>query len=407
MKISDLRVALLSGNYNYTLDGANVTLNRLVGFLLSQGAAVRIYSPVVETPAFAATGDLIGVPALPIPGRSDYRLAYGMGRNLKRDIAEFAPNIMHISAPEGLGHWGLHYARRHDIPVIASVHTRFDTYLRYYKLGFMEPVLTGILRRFYRRCDAIVAPSQSMKDVLVSQHMNDDTGIWSSGVDHDVFTPAARCLEWRRSLGIADDDVVVGFLGRLVLEKGIAVFCDTIVELTRRNAKVRVLVVGEGPADKWFADRVPEAVFVGFLRGADLSRALASMDIFLNPSVTETFGMVTLEAMSCGVTVVGADASGTSSLITDGVDGRLIAAGDVNAFADAIQDYAASPEKRAATGAAGRLSAAKYGWDAVNGALAANYIRIIERHHAIGPMPTKAVKRRGAHPDHRPVNRDQ
>ena len=160
MKISDLRVVLLSGNYNYTLDGANVTLNRLVGFLLSQGAAVRIYSPVVETPAFAATGDLIGVPALPIPGRSDYRLAYGMGRNLKRDIADFAPNIMHISAPEGLGHWGLHYARRHDIPVIASVHTRFDTYLRYYKLGFMEPVLTGILRRFYRRCDAFVAPSQ-------------------------------------------------------------------------------------------------------------------------------------------------------------------------------------------------------------------------------------------------------
>ena len=91
----------------------------------------------------------------------------------------------------------------------------------------------------------------------------------------------------------------------MVLEKGIAVFCDTIEELARRNVKLRVLVVGDGPARIWFTERLPNAIFVGFQSGDALPRALASMDILLNPSVTETFGIVTLEAMACGVPVVG------------------------------------------------------------------------------------------------------
>ena len=386
MKICKLRVALLSGNYNYTLDGANIALNRLVAFLISQGAAVRIYSPVVEIPAFPAIGDLVGVRSLPIPGRPDYRLAYGMGGKIRRDLVDFAPNIIHLSAPDALGHWGASYARQKNIPLIASVHTRFDTYLRYYRLGFLEPSITAVLRRFYRRCDAIVAPSQSMKDILLDQQMNDDIEIWASGVDNDVFMPSARSLEWRRTLGIADDDMVVGFFGRLVMEKGISVFCDTIAELTRRNVKLRVLVVGDGPARDWFGNRLPNAIFIGFQSGPALPRALASMDILLNPSVTETFGIVTLEAMSCGVPVVGADSPGTANLIVDGLNGRLIAEDDIDSFADAIANYVAWPVERKAAGAAAYLSAAKCSWDGANRSLAANYIRIIERHAGYKPI---------------------
>ena len=386
MKICKLRVALLSGNYNYTLDGANIALNRLVAFLISQGAAVRIYSPVVEIPAFPAIGDLVGVRSLPIPGRPDYRLAYGMGGKIRRDLVDFAPNIIHLSAPDALGHWGASYARQKNIPLIASVHTRFDTYLRYYRLGFLEPSITAVLRRFYRRCDAIVAPSQSMKDILLDQQMNDDIEIWASGVDNDVFMPSARSLEWRRTLGIADDDMVVGFFGRLVMEKGISVFCDTIAELTRRNVKLRVLVVGDGPARDWFGNRLPNAIFIGFQSGPALPRALASMDILLNPSVTETFGIVTLEAMSCGVPVVGADSPGTANLIVDGLNGRLIAEDDIDSFADAIANYVAWPIERKAAGAAAYLSAAKCSWDGANRSLAANYIRIIERHAGYKPI---------------------
>lgn len=187
MNISELLVALFSGNYNYTSDGANLSLNRLVAFLLSHGAAVRIYSPTSKEPAFTAVGDLVGVRSMPIPGRSDYRIAYGMGRKLARDLNNFKPNIVHISAPETLGHWGSAYARKYKIPLVASVHTRFDAYLHYYRLGFLEPLITGLLRRFYQRCDAIVAPSSSMAAILSKQEMHDDIDIWPSGVDHDFF----------------------------------------------------------------------------------------------------------------------------------------------------------------------------------------------------------------------------
>lgn len=380
MEISGLRVALFSGNYNYTRDGANVALNHLVGFLLSQGAAVRVYSPVTDTPAFAATGDVVGVASFPIPGRSEYRLASHVSRKVRRDLDAFAPNVVHVSAPDMLGHWAVGYARRHHIPAIASVHTRFDIYLRYYSLGWFEPLIAGIQRRIYRRCDAVVAPSQSMVDILRRQGMNDDIGVWPSGVDRDVFNPAARSLEWRRSLGIADDEVVVGFLGRLVLEKGIVAFCDTIDALERRGLKPRVLVVGEGPARGAFAQRLPRAVFVGFQSGDALARAVASMDVFLNPSASETFGIVTLEAMSCGLPVVGVDAPGTSCLIEDAKTGRLVAPYDITGLADAVSSYIADPALREAVGAAGAKVAAGYSWDAVNLALTNEYLRLLDRH---------------------------
>jgi phosphatidylinositol alpha 1,6-mannosyltransferase len=382
MNVSDLRIALTSGNYNYTRDGANKSLNRLVGYLLKQGAAVRVYSPVVENPAFEPTGDLIGTPAIPIPFRPEYRVPLGFGNHVRPDVDAFKPNIIHVSAPEFLGHSAVRYARQHDLPVVASVHTRFDTYLSYYHLGFLEPVMTAALRRFYRRCDALVTPSESMAEVLRAQRMNDDIGIWSRGVEFDIFNPARRSLAWRQSLGIKDDEVVVGFFSRLVLEKGLDVVAEAVSELTRRKVKHRVLIVGEGPARESFAAQVPDAIFAGFQSGPDLGRAVASMDILLFPSVTETFGNVTLEAMASGVPVVGANATGTSSLVQDGITGRLIEPRDIAGYADALQHYIEHPEARIAAGRAGAKAAEPYSWDRINATVAETYLRVIARHKA-------------------------
>ncbi len=379
MQISDLRIAMTSGNYNYTRDGANQALNRLVGYLLTQGAAVRIYSPTVEKPAFVATGDLIGTPSVAVPLRAEYRIPLGLGNAARADVDAFAPNMVHVSAPEFLGHSAVRYARARSLPVVASVHTRFDTYFRYYHLGFIEPALTAMLRRFYCRCDAIVAPSESMADLLREQRMNHDVGIWSRGVDHTLFSPGLRSMDWRRSMGIADDDFVVAFFGRLVLEKGLDVFGEAIVELRRRGVRHRVLVIGEGPARAAFAELVPDAIFTGFLSGTDLGRAIASADLLLNPSVTETFGNVTSEAMACGLPVVGANATGTSSLVQNGITGALIEPRDIAGYADAITHYAANRDVARAAGAAGGKAAERYTWDAVNGALAAKYLEVIAR----------------------------
>jgi len=380
--LSALRVALFSGNYNYVRDGANQALNRLVGYLLRRGAAVRVYAPVVENPAFAPTGDLVRVPALPLPGRSEYRIPVALGARARRDLALFAPNIVHVSSPDVAGHRAVSWARRRNLPVLASVHTRFDTYPRYYNLAWIEPVLTAILRRFYRRCDGLVAPSESMAQVLRDQRMNYDISLWSRGVDRDTFQPGRRDMAWRRDHGIGDDEVVVGFLGRLVMEKGLDVFADTIDDLTRRGFAHKVMVIGEGPARGWFEGRLPGAVFVGFQGGNDLGRAVASMDVLFNPSVTETFGNVTLEAMACALPVVAAEATGSESLVENHVNGRLIRPGAIHSFAEALRVYVTDPALRARHGAAGEARSLDFSWDRINQAVAETYLRLIRQKQA-------------------------
>ncbi|MEE4199333.1 glycosyltransferase family 4 protein [Erythrobacter sp.] len=393
MDTSDLRIALFSGNYNYTRDGANQALNRLVGSLLGQGAAVRVYSPKTPDPDFAPTGDLVDLPnvRMPVKGRGEYRLPLRLGRSVKRDLERFAPNIVHLSSPDPAGHAALSFAQDHDIPVLASVHTRFETYPRYYNMAFLEPIITAMLRRFYNRCDALVAPSQSMIDELLVMEMHDDIGLWSRGVDRTIFSSQQRDLAWRREVGLGDGDVAIVFLGRLVMEKGLDVFADTIVELRKRQVPHKVLVIGDGPAREWFKETLPGGIFAGFKTGPELGQALASGDIFFNPSVTETFGNVTLEAMACGLPVVAAGATGATSLVNDGVTGRLVplkgrgsnAAPDSAGLADALAPYCLDPALRMAHGSAGEERSFDYSWEAINQVVADTYIRLVEERRAL------------------------
>lgn len=362
-----LRIALFSGNYNYVRDGANQALNRLVGYTLSGGAAVRIYSPTVAKPAFPAIGDLVGVPSVSMPlGRGEYRLARGMPASIRADLEGFSPNLVHLSVPDILGHRALSWARARGIPAVASVHTLFDTYPAYYGLNFLEKPLIALCRRFYNRCDALVVPCQDIIDRLSAQGVTRPMSIWARGVDHDRFNPERRDLAWRRGLGIADDDLVVGFLGRLVLEKGLDIFAAVCAELRRRGVAHKVLVVGDGPARGSFLTDCPDAIMTGFQMGDDLGRAAAAMDIFLNPSVTEAFGNVTLETMAAGVAVVAANATGARTLVEDGVTGHLVEPRDVAGYADAIAGYANDRASLRTAQAAGRAASLEYQWDAIN-----------------------------------------
>lgn len=386
MQPSDLRIALFSGNYNYVRDGANQALNRLVGYLLREGAHVRVYSPKVEHPAFEATGDLVGLPSVCIPGRKEYRLPTGLTAAIRADLERFDPTIVHISSPDVAAHRAVTWARRRRIPVVASVHTRFETYLSYYHLQKLEPLLRATLRRLYRRCDALLAPAESTAAVLRAQRMNRHIHIWSRGVDREQFNPARRDMDWRRSAGISDDELAIAFLGRLVLEKGLDVFADAIDALAARGVAHRPLVIGDGPARPWFEQRMPSGAFVGHLVGDDLARALASADVFLNPSVTEAFGNVTLEAMACALPVVAAAATGASNLVRDGETGVLVEPCDIDGFADALEAYAQNPGLRRTQGEAGLAYARRQDWDDINAAVLRVYQRVIERRERIARL---------------------
>ena len=376
---NEIRVALFSGNYNYVRDGANQALNRLVGYLLRQGVRVRVYSPTTDTPAFEPTGDLVSIPSIPVPGRTEYHIGLGLNSRVKKDLADFGPNIVHIAAPDIIGHRAVTWARRRGIPAIASVHTRFDTYLAYYRLQALEPLARGIMRRIYQRCDAILAPADSLAAVLRAQRMSRDISIWTRGVDRDQFNPERRDMAWRRSLGIEDNELAIAFLGRIVMEKGLDVFSDAVDLLAERKVPHHVVVIGDGPARGWFENRLPNAIFVGHQVGDDLARALASTDVFFNPSITEAFGNVTLEAMACALPVVAAEATGTTTIVRSDETGTLVEPGDAEAFADALEAYARDRSLRERHGAAGLAYAETQDWDRINSVVLKTYDRVIER----------------------------
>ena len=297
-----------------------------------------------KNPAFKATGDLVNVPSVAIPRRPEYRIPSSLSDEVRDDLARFKPNIVHVSSPDVVAHRAVTWARARGIPAVASVHTMFETYLQYYGLSWAEPSFRAILRRFYRRCDAIVAPAESTAAVLYAQRMNRDITIWSRGVDRDQFNPGRRSLDWRREHNIADDEMVVAFLGRIVMEKGLDVFAEAIAAAVRRGVRQRVLVIGDGPARGWFEANLPkDAVFVGEQTGDDLAVALASADVFLNPSITEAFGNVTQEAMACALPVVAAWATGATSLVQDGVTGTLVDPLEPDQYGAALKHYADDP----------------------------------------------------------------
>jgi glycosyltransferase involved in cell wall biosynthesis len=379
-------VALFSGNYNYVRDGANQALNRLAGYLLREGVHLRVYSPTVEQPAFPATGDLVDVPAIPIPGRSEYRMPVSLPGRVRRDLESFNPNVVHVSSPDFVGHRAVSWARQHKVAAVASVHTRFDTYLAYYHLQSLEPLARGIMRRLYRRCELVLAPAESTAAILRAQRMNRDIMIWGRGVDRDQFNPERRDLGWRRRQGIADDEMVIAFLGRVVMEKGLDVFADAVHAFERLGLKHRVLVIGEGPARPWFEKQLPNGVFTGQLTGDDLARAFASADVFLNPSITEAFGNVTVEAMACALPVLAAEATGATNLVRHGVTGMLVDGASAEEFAEALAAYARDPQMRRRHGEAGLAMAKTMDWDAVNSAVVRAYRHAIVKRERLTRM---------------------
>ena len=377
--LARLRLAFVSGNYNCVRDGANRAQNELVRFLLRQGAQVRVYSPTIDTPAFEPAGDLVSIPSLPMGfGRKEYRVSPRLPRSVRQDIATFAPNLFHISVPLFHGKSALSLAHKMGVPVVGAMHTRFETYPRYYGLSLFEGVILASLRRFYRGCSRVMAPCESAARTMEEQGLGENIGIWTRGVDPLVFTPSGRDMDWRRAQGIGDEEVVLGFLGRLVLEKGLGDFVSVVKCLRREGVRFRVLVIGDGPARDWFEGEMGDAVFTGLQQGEELCRSLASCDVLLNPSSTEAFGNVSLEAMACGVPVVAARATGNMSLVVDGETGALVEPGDVAGYSAALRRYIAQPTRRELHGRAAHRRSAEFTWDAANAAIGRVYLELLE-----------------------------
>lgn len=370
--MSELRVAIFTGNYNHIQDGVSLTLNRLVAFLEKIGIPVIVFGPSSDDPEIDHNGEFVVVPSVPMPGRPEYRITVGFPESAQQRLRRFEPTLIHLATPDVLGFRAMRWAQANNIQIVASYHTHFTSYLKYYNLDILEMLGWKYLAWFYSQCKHIYVPSSSMADELNEEGIEEGIRIWERGVNTEKFHPRKRSRKWRESKGFSENDKVVTFVSRLVWEKNLQTFVDVVKKL-KSDPEIKSMIVGDGPAKKELEHMLPDTFFTGFITGEELYRAYASSDIFLFPSETETFGNVTLEAMSSGLPCVVADATGSKSLVESGLNGYLAPPRDTNEFTRCVSQIADDDKLRKEMGAAARQKALAYSWKNVNEKLLNNY----------------------------------
>lgn len=380
----DMRVVLFSGNYNYVADGANKALNRLVRFMEGKGVQIRVFSPTSERPAFEPAGTLISVPSMPVPGRGEYRIGFALSQTLKSEIEAFDPHLFHLSAPDVLGHSALQFSEKLGVPAVASFHTRFDTYFKYYGISWIENFVRQKMAKFYARCQHVYVPSKSVGDQLIKDNiLSENLRVWSRGIERDKFNPSYRDMNWRRDIGIDDSEIAMTFVGRLVKEKGLIEYANLIDALQEKNLPVKALIIGDGPERTNLQKRLPDGIFTGHLSGGGLSRAYASGDIFINPSLTETFGNVTLEAMASSMPAICSIATGSVDLVENGKSGYLVEHDDLTAWVIVATKLIEDGKLRSDMGDYARSASRAYDWTIILNGLLEQYREVIGSFYSV------------------------
>lgn len=375
----ELRIALFTGNYNYIKDGVALTLNRLVAYLEKKNIPVLVFAPVGKVAALDHAGELVSVPSFAVPFRKEYRVATGLPKTARDQLRDFQPTLFHIAVPDFLGYQALKLAEEWKLPVVATFHTRYDTYLKFYGLGFLEKFAQRYFNNFFGRCQKVFPPSQSMLDELLKSGIKSPMEVFGRGVDGELFSPQRRSLAWRQGHGLADDECVVTFVSRLVKEKNTDLMIRCFHRMEKAGAKFRVLIVGDGPEEGTLKSNLPSAVFTGKLDAADLAMSYASSDIFFFPSESETFGNVTLEAMASGLPAIVADATGSRSIVENGVSGFVQDARNEAGFDQHILRLIDDKNLRIAMGKAARQRALMFNWDSILAKLVASFKSISDR----------------------------
>lgn len=377
--MSKLKIALFTGNYNHIRDGVSLTLNRLVKYLQAHDVDVLIFGPTIDEPEIKHEGKLIAVPSIQMPGRPEYRITRSFPLTAQKKLEQFNPDIVHIATPDLLGFKALKWALKKELPIVSSYHTHFASYLKYYKLGFLEPLLWKYLIWFYSKCHQLYVPTESMAETLRENKIQAELRIWARGIEKEKFSPDKRSDAWRKKHGFNPDEVVVTFVSRLVWEKNLEIFAEVLSMLKDKYENVRAMVVGDGPAAEGLKELMPDAVYTGFLQGEELSTAYASSDIFFFPSDTETFGNVTLEAMASGLPCVVADAVGSKSLVDHGKNGFLASVEKKQEFYRYVEKLVINSELRKKMAQHSKNKAALYSWDAINGKLLSYYRQVMDK----------------------------
>ena len=389
---STLRVALFTDTYLPQLNGVTRTLDRLVSAIRARGGAVRVWTP--RDPAAPPREDVRELRSAPFWAYPELRIALPDVPHTVRELRAWQPTLVHAATPFGAGLAGRRAARRLGIPLVSSYHTSFSAYARFYNLSMLAEPGWRYLRWYHNSGRRTYAPSDATAREL-REHGFRNVGVWSRGVDTRRFSPGFRSEALREQLGVDEGRVLVGNVGRVAREKGLDTMLAAMHELEREQPGRFVFAfAGDGPYLESLRRAAPaSARFVGRLEGDALSTFFASLDLFVFPSTTDTFGNVLLEAMASGVPVLAADAGPTRSLLFPG-RGLMYYPGAGSNLAGGIRSAVAQPELLAAMRGAALTFAAQRAWDRIFDDLITDYqTAIAPPAAAAAPLPPRAVVR--------------
>ena len=366
-----LRVAYFAGTMRPGHDGVTRVLFRLIDALVETGIESIFFSPIIP-PAAARQVPMYEVPSVRFPLYKDYRFAIPGHKHFESRLEAFDPDIIHINSPCPLGRAAVRYGRRSGVPVVATYHTHFPSYAKYYKVKALETFSWTYLKNLYNECDRVFVPSEPIRKELRA-HGFETTEFLPHGVDTGTFNPAHRSDQWRRVNGCEGKTVLL-FAGRLVWEKDLRTLAEAHRIITSRRDDALFVIAGDGPVRPELETMMPGARFLGQVGTAALSEAYASSDLFVFPSTTETFGNVTLEAMASGIPPVCAREGGASGFVRSGATGLLAEPRDAEDLASKITFMLDRPEERKKMGAAAFQFASAQSWERIFDRLFAAYV---------------------------------
>ena len=286
------------------------------------------------------------------------------GARADRRAVRGVAQLVHIVTEGPLGWSALQTATKLGLPVVSDFRTNFHAYSQHYGIGWLRRPVLAYLRKFHNRTLATLVPSETIRERLDCNGFR-NVKVVARGVDTRLFSPTRRDAPLRRQWGAGPDGMVVMHMGRLAPEKNPALLATTFETIRQRVPEARFVVVGDGPSRRTLAQRCPYASFAGARHGEDLATHVASGDVFVFPSLTETYGNVTVEAMASGLAVAAFDYGAAAQHVEHGVDGMLAPCHDERAFVEMAVGLAADASRSARMGARACRSASLLDWDGV------------------------------------------
>ncbi|PMY42661.1 MULTISPECIES: glycosyltransferase family 4 protein [Pseudomonas] len=362
-----LHITLITETFPPEINGVANTLGRLCDGLRARGHQVELIRPRQGSDQSRVSDEgLLLCRGWPLPGYPGLQWGQSSMHKLLRRWKRHRPDVLYIATEGPLGLSALRAARRLGISVVSGFHTNFQQYSSQYGLGLLTRLLTHYLRWFHNRSKLTLVPSASQRLELERRNF-ERLALLSRGVDSQLFHPAKRLNELRESWGLGNDDIAVIHVGRLAPEKNLGLLkrCFTQLQNTYPQQAMKLIVVGDGPQRAVLQKELPNAVFCGSQRGEALASHYASGDLFLFPSLTETFGNVVLEALASGLAVVAYDQAAAAQHIRHGYNGVLAMPGDECAFCDAANWLLGEPETLRRVRLNARQHASRQGWAAI------------------------------------------